>query len=308
MEISNQGIIYDIQRYASHDGPGIRTLVFLKGCPLRCIWCSNPESQSLAPEIMHFPEKCINCNRCVKACKYGAMIFSRSGRDFISGRCSNCGKCADACLTGAIVKSGSAWTVEQVLEEVNKDISFYRKSRGGVTLSGGEPLFQPAFCLSLLKSFKENHLNTALETCGLASWKDLEQGLRLIDYLFFDLKCSDEKKHIELTGASNVRILENAIHAASMMKKQEKTMVIRIPLIPGYNDDLENISQLCQFISKNLSGVKLVELLPYHRLGEKKYQRLGRQYLLAGLASPGREKLEQCYSIVESYGLKVHCE
>ena len=308
MGVSNKGIIFDIQRYGTHDGPGIRTLVFLKGCPLHCLWCSNPESQSINPELMIFDEKCINCNRCVNTCPNEAIIRFNESRNYIQEKCHKCGKCSDACLTGSIKMIGEYLSIEQVLEEVKKDINFYRKSHGGVTLTGGEPIYQPEFSIKLLETFKKNKINSALETSGYGHWEFLKEILSLTDYLFFDIKFIDEEKHKKFVGVSNSIILENIVRASKLMKIQDKRMVIRIPLIPSITDEKENISKICCFIKSYLQGNELIELLPYHRLGEGKYKRLRREYYLTGLKPPSRETIEKCISIVQDNGLKIHKE
>jgi len=293
-----EGWIYDIQRFSLHDGPGIRTTVFMKGCPLKCVWCHNPESQSSLPEIAEFKDKCIGCGRCVEVCPEKAITETRwsINREI----CTRCGKCAEVCPSGARKIIGKKMTIEDVLEEVKKDKVFYKNSGGGITLSGGEPLMQTLFSQELLRRCKKDNIHTAIETSGYASWFNFNKVLPFIDLIFYDIKHIDPLKHKEYTGKSNILILENL---KKIVKKDNVNIVIRIPLIPGYNDAEEHIISVAKFL-RGLKYIKKIELLPYHRLGEAKYNRIGREYGIT-IGSPSKNQINKTKELLESYGFQV---
>ena len=219
-----QGWVFDIQRYSVNDGPGIRTTVFLKGCPLGCLWCDNPESQYKMPELLYLPSLCVNCQRCVAVCEFGATTVGPDGKIQINrSLCQVCGKCVEACLTGARVLMGRLMGVEEVVQVVNKDTLFYRNSGGGVTVSGGEPTHQAEFVKALLARCHESGLHTALDTCGLVEWDVLEEILEYTDLVLFDLKHMDSEEHRKLTGVGNEIILQNLERLASF-----KSVVVRV--------------------------------------------------------------------------------
>ncbi|MFX1451911.1 MAG: glycyl-radical enzyme activating protein [Promethearchaeota archaeon] len=293
------GTIFNIQRYCIHDGPGIRTLVFFKGCPLRCLWCSNPESQELSPEILFSSNKCIGCGKCAEVCPENAIIKStdkRINRD----KCNLCLKCIETCYAEALEVAGKKMTLEEVVKEVEKDRPFYEKSNGGITVSGGEPLMQPKFLKALLKECKSRGINTAIETCGYANWSTFEEILEYLDLILMDLKHINTDSHKELTGKSNEIILEN-IKKISELKKP---IIIRYPLIPGYNDSIETVNKIGKFV-QNLEGVNEINIIPFHRLGESKYEKLDREWTMHEVEPPTTERLEEIKKILESYGLKV---
>ena len=294
-----QGWVFDIQRYSINDGPGIRTTVFLKGCPLICLWCDNPESQAQTPELLYLPSLCINCQRCVAACPTGATTVGSNGLIQIDrGLCQVCGKCVDACLTGARVIVGGLMTVEEVFEIASKDTLFYRNSGGGVTCSGGEPTHQPEFLKAFFSRCQEAGLHTALDTCGLVEWETLEDILEYVDLVLFDLKHMDSEAHRNITGVGNEIILGNLEKASKV-----KPVVVRIPLIPGYTDSKTNIEASGEFISR--IGISQVDVVPYHQLGVGKYERLGKKYALRDLDPISDERTEECIKILERYGLQV---
>jgi len=265
-----QGIIFNIQRYSIHDGPGIRTTVFFKGCPLRCFWCQNPESQVLVPQTFFYRERCTRCGECVKVCPTGASHLLDTSSEIDRDKCITCGKCAEVCPNEARKPVGTYMTVDEVIREVLKDARFYANSGGGVTLSGGEPLLQPEFASALLEKCKFHGLHTALETCGYAPWSAVEQVLRNIDFVLHDIKHVDEKKHITGTGVSNRLIIENARKIARL-----KPMRVRVPLIPGFNDSEQDILEIARFVRSELGAIP-VDLLPYNKMGESKYKLLDR--------------------------------
>ncbi len=294
-----QGWVFDIQRYSINDGPGIRTTVFLKGCPLGCLWCDNPESQSKMPELLYLPSLCTNCQRCVAVCSTGATTVGSNGQIQIDrSLCQVCGKCLEACLSEARVIIGKLMSVEEVFEIVRKDTLFYRNSGGGVTASGGEPVHQPEFVRALLTRCQGAGLHTALDTCGFGEWNTLEDILEHVDLVLFDLKHMDTEMHRRLTGVGNEIILQNLERTAKL-----KPVIVRIPLIPGHTDSKANIEASGQFLSR--IGVSRVDVVPYHQLGVGKYQRLGRQYALSDVAACSDEREEICMQILERCGLEV---
>lgn len=264
------GTVFNIQKYSIHDGPGIRTTVFLKGCPLACEWCQNPESQSREPEIMINRNLCTGCGRCVSECAAGACSLSEGFSVTDRDKCLVCGRCVEFCPNEARKVSGMTMTVDQVVKEVLKDLKFYENSGGGVTISGGEATFQPDFTIAILKKCKESGLHTAIETCGYTSWEVLESVLEHTDLVLFDIKHMDDDLHRRGTGVSNRKILDNARKTAG-----QKPMIVRVPLIPGFNDTEQDVREIAAFaatLSKDID----VELLAYNPLGEGKYESLGK--------------------------------
>lgn len=267
------GMVYDIQRFSLHDGPGIRTLVFLKGCPLRCLWCSNPESQNISEELLYIPSRCIHCDLCYAVCKYSAIKKENYTKDrIIRELCTLCGDCARECPTTALSIKGKKMSVDEVLNEIIKDKKFYESSNGGVTISGGEPFFQPEFTHELLKCFYENGINTAVETSGDTPWESIEYSLPYINLFLFDIKAVNPEKHIKLTKRPNHRILENLKN----LVKEGLPFLLRIPIVPGLNDTENDIKELLNLF-KDLK-ITSVELLEYHELGVSKYEYLNRIY------------------------------
>jgi pyruvate formate lyase activating enzyme len=264
------GIVFNIQRYSIHDGPGIRTTVFLKGCPLTCLWCQNPESQAREPEIMINRNLCTACGRCVSECENGANSLLKGCSVIDRMKCLCCGHCVEICPNEARKLSGTEMTVSEVVKEVMKDQKFYENSGGGVTLSGGEATFQPEFALAILRECKKLGLHTVIETCGYTSWEVLERFLECTDLVLFDIKHVDDDAHKEGTGISNEKILENV---AKMAKA--KAMRVRVPLIPGFNDSEQDVQQIAAFAATLPNEVE-VDLLAYNPLGEGKYESLGK--------------------------------
>ncbi len=296
-----QGIVFDIQAYSLHDGPGIRTTVFLKGCPLACIWCQNPESQRFQPEVMFYPEKCSGCAQCAPACPERAIGMADGKSHIKRDLCQGCGKCADVCLNEARRLSGRAWSAEDVVAEVKKDSAFYRRSGGGVTLSGGEPLAQAEFSTAILALCKQAGLHTAIETTGMATWGTLVQVLQHVDLVLYDLKHMDSASHQKCTGVPNDLILENL---KRIRKEYSVPIVIRVPIVPGYNADLGNIEATARFIAREIGGGTRVNILAYHRLGETKYGRLERDGETA-ITPPTGGEMAAIQKRMEAHGLTV---
>jgi pyruvate formate lyase activating enzyme len=297
------GTVWDIRRYSLHDGPGIRTTVFLKGCPLTCSWCCNPESQAPVPEVTWIGERCLNCGACVESCPRDAITLDRSNRRRVDrARCDACGICAEQCQGGAMTLVGRSVNVDDVLREVAQDSIFYSRSGGGLTLSGGEPLSQPGFAAELLRRYKADFIgwHTTVETCGDAPWEDLALIVPHADLFLFDLKHMDASEHLRLTGAGNERILENLGRLAG----SGADVRIRFPLVPGCNDDEQNIVRTARFV-KSMLRLDRIDILPYHRLGEPKYRRLGRRYRLADVPAASNEDVLLARALFERFGLRV---
>ena len=298
-----KGIVFNIARFAIHDGPGIRTVVFLKGCPLRCAWCSTPESHVLSPEMGYYADRCIRCGRCAEVCPPQAITVT-DGHEVITDKnlCDACGRCVEVCPVGARRMLGTEMTVEEVLTEVEKDALFYWNSGGGVTLSGGEPTMQPVFSGEILKTCQERGIHTAMETCGHSDWDTLDRLLRYVDLLYVDLKNMSPAAHEKDTGKGNTLILDNIEKVAAL--HPETGLIIRVPVIPGYNDSVENILQTARFVC-HLKGVERIELLPYHRLGVSKYGVLFREYDLRHVEIPQEDHLRHLEERMRSCGLEV---
>lgn len=298
-----KGRIFNIQRYSIHDGPGIRTTVFLKGCPLRCLWCQNPEGISPKNELFFNKERCTGCGRCVETCEKKAITITDSVARTDRKLCIGCGKCVEVCPNEARQIVGKEVSVEEVVEVVKKDRIFYERSGGGVTLSGGEPLMQPIFVQKLLERCKLDGIHTTLDTSGFASWDTLKEVLKYTDLILYDFKCMDPEKHRVFTGVSNELILENVRRITSEFSTP---IWARIPIIPGYNDDIENIRATASFLTKVLKDrVERVNLLPYHRLGEVKYERLERENT-STISEPPEEQILEIKAIFESFGLQAY--
>lgn len=292
------GIVFDIQRFSVHDGPGIRTIVFLKGCPLSCLWCSNPESQKLAPIVMFQRDKCIGCEKCLHACKFGAINLDAPKR--VDHRaCTSCGECASICPTGALVLKGERMTVEKVVSVLKKDTVTYRKSGGGITLSGGEPLVQWAFAAELLKACKAQGWHTAMETTGHASEDAVEAVFPYVDLALLDIKSMDPQTHKRATGITPEVIHRNAPRIAQLSQT-----VVRVPTIPSINATDEEFVRISHF-AKTLQGVDTIHVLPYHTYGENKYDLIGKDYPMGGEIKPlPPEDAARFQRIVQGQGLR----
>lgn len=296
-----EGIVFNISRYAIHDGPGIRTTVFLKGCPLSCWWCHNPEGISPDPEVSSRLNRCIRCGLCVDACSKHAISMSDCGPVTDATLCSPCLDCAEACPADAREVVGRTMTVAEVIAEIRKDVPFYDESGGGVTFSGGEPLMQAPFLIELLDACGELDIHRTVDTSGYAANKILMEVAERADLFLYDLKHMDPEVHIRYTGVGNERILENLRCLASA----RAAVRVRIPLIPGVNDDRRNIEQTGEFI-RTLARIDCVDLLPYHDVARSKYDRFGYAYRLGKIPAPDLAQLQEIASMLSSYGLSVN--
>jgi len=292
------GLVFDIRRYSVHDGPGIRTTVFFKGCPLSCWWCHNPEGRSPKPSLMIFRERCRRCGECIQVCPHGAIVKVEDGFH-TTPACRACGACARVCPARARELAGHWMTVTEVLEEIEKDLIFYDESGGGVTFSGGEPLLQPLFLEALLDACAERRIHTVVDTCGFADRHLLRHLSGKAGMFLYDFKLFDPVKHEKYVGVPNDSILENL----EALAQGGSTVIIRFPVIPGVNDGPEDVDQMTEF----LASLRLldVHLLPYHRIGIDKYVRLGMGYRLPELEPPLPDRLQRIAQQFERKGFVV---
>lgn len=297
---SDAGTIFNLARYSTHDGPGIRTAVFFKGCPLSCWWCHNPESQSPSPQLIFREDRCIHCFACVNACPHQALVVIDENPTAVRDSCELSGECVRVCYSGAREIVGKRMTSAEIMNEIEKDTVFYDESGGGVTFSGGEPFMQPRFLTSLLKLSKERRIHTAVETCGFVDPEILAGASTYVDQYLYDLKIIQDENHRRFTRVSNALILQNLRYLA----RSHNHVVIRFPVIPSVNDDEENVSQLGEFVS-SLRAIEEIDVLPYHELGIAKYKRLGVNYKMQETKPPSSEEVTSIAERLREYGLKV---
>ncbi len=295
-----KGIVSDIQRCSFHDGAGIRTTVFLKGCNLHCAWCHNPECHRPGPELQFFSEKCIGCGACLTACRQGAHVVEDGRRRFLRELCVACGACARSCYAGALVLVGREMEAREVSAEVLEDRAFYESSGGGITLSGGEPLCQHEFAAEVLALAKSEGIHTAIETNMAWPWEHAADVLCVTDLVMMDIKMMDAARHEEWTGASNEQVLANA----RRLSEGPQALVVRTPVVPGVNDTPGEIAAIAELI-RDFPNLEHYELLPYHPLGTSKYRGLGMEYPLEGLQSPAPDHMRTLAAAARGSGIEV---
>lgn len=296
----DQATIFNIQKYSLHDGPGIRTTVFFKGCPLSCKWCHNPESLNKEKQIIRNEVSCRLCGSCTIACPTNALKLKKNTIEFDRFKCIACGSCEEVCYHDAIKIVGKEMTVDEILKVILKDKIFYDESGGGVTFSGGEPLLQSDFLKELAKKCKFSGIHTALDTSGFTKWETLDRLTNYIDLILYDLKSIDNEKHIEFTGVSNEIILDNL----KKLKNKDIDIFLRLPIIKGINDSIEEADRIVEFIDGN-KNIRQINLLEYHKMGMEKYPRLGKKYELTGEEKPEKVTVEYLKKIYEEAGYKV---
>lgn len=303
--LMESGFVFDIKRFALHDGPGLRTTVFLKGCPLSCLGCHNPEGQLTGPELLFRPDRCTACGDCVSACLSQAISLAEGAITVHWDRCELTGACVDVCLPGALELVGQPRPVEEILDILEDDRIFFDESKGGVTFSGGDPFAQPDFLRALLKGCRERELSVVLDTCGHVAPETFRELASQAEHLLFDLKLMDEERHETFSGVHNRWILENLAWAAGGCGPEPcPTLTVRVPLIPGVNDDEENLLATAAFLV-GLPKVPPVDILPYHRLGVDKYHRMGREYHLSDVAPPLSDTVGRAVRHLTEAGLEV---
>ena len=296
-----RGTTFNVQRFCTHDGPGIRTTVFFKGCPLSCQWCHNPEGLSRDREMAYDPTKCIGCRACLLACQHDAHEFLPDGEHLRHAeRCVRCGGCVETCFAGALEAVGEEKSAREIVDVVLRDKPFYDNSGGGVTLSGGEPLYQPEFSTEILRLCRQAGVGTAIETSCLVSWATIEPFLPLTDHWMCDVKHVGGQRHRELTGADNRQILENV----RRLRAEGAAVLIRLPLIPGLNDEEEDLRALGAFV-KEIQPQDGLEIMPYHRIGQGKYERIDKEYSLSDLPEASDDDVRRAAALLREGGAEL---
>ena len=298
--VETKAVITNIQKFSVHDGPGIRSTLFLKGCPLRCPWCANPENIAPLPQLMFYPTKCIHCGLCIKRCPQGAVFEEGGALKLHKDRCTNCGACAAICASRARMIKGEWMTAQEVRREIDQDLAFYRNSSGGVTFSGGEPMLHPDFIVEIASAYKRMGLNSAVETCGYVPWSTFEQVLPWVDLFLYDLKFMSNRKHLIYCGSGNDLILSNLSRLCGQAR-----VIVRIPIIPGINDTPEDLRLAGEFLANLKDRIEAVHCLPYHNMGISKYEALHMEYYLPDVELPKPESMNQIKAFLEQYGLRV---
>ena len=295
-----QGVITDIQHFSIHDGPGIRTTVFFKGCSQRCFWCHNPETLATQPQLQLYLDRCIGCGACFEVCPEGAHQMTDGERSFDRDACTGCGACADTCYARALVLVGETKSADEIVETVLRDRAFYETSGGGVTLSGGEPLLQLDFAEAILSRCRQEGIHTAVETAANMPWEQLAHILPVTDLLMMDIKVMDSEKHRAVTGVPNARILENA----RRLGETKIPLIVRTPIVPGVNDDEASVSAIAAFVAE-LPNVVYYELLRFHGMAESKYASLEMDHRARDLVAPAKAQMEALSETARGFGLEV---
>jgi pyruvate formate lyase activating enzyme len=295
----SEGMIFNVQRYSTEDGPGIRTTVFMKGCPLRCPWCQNPEGLSKEPALVWYQSRCVAAHECVKVCQEGALKLTEEGMSIDREKCTRCGECVKACPAGALELIGKRYNTEELLDEILRDRAFYEKSNGGITFGGGEPMLQVDFLENVLPKLKETDIYVAIDTCGAVPWEYFERIIDYVDLFLFDLKLLDEGKFKQYTGGNIGLVTDNARQISS----RKIPMWIRTPIIPGYTDDEENIKDISEFINRNIATAQRYELLSFNNMCKSKYERLDMNWELKGVPLIEKERMEEFKKIAEDAGV-----
>ncbi|MFX1356134.1 MAG: glycyl-radical enzyme activating protein [Promethearchaeota archaeon] len=305
---ADQGLVFQIQKMSTEDGPGIRTTVFFKQCSLKCIWCHNPESILKKKQLEWFKHKCIGCRTCIKVCEQKALSFDEEGLNIDRKKCNNCGICSEECPSTALHMWGELWNLDDLFYEIEKDKVYYTQSKGGITVSGGEPTLQSDFIMAFLRKCKENGISTALDTCGYASRKIFERILPFVDLVLLDIKEIDSNRHEKFTGVPNDLILENAIWISEYIKNNGKNIWIRTPIIPNYTATEENIRGIGDFIVNKLSNIpERWDLLAFNNLCTSKYERLDMDWPLKNFSLMTDDEIENFYEFAKQSGVKnVH--
>ena len=297
--------IFQIQKMSTEDGPGIRTTVFMKQCPLKCVWCHNPESILKKPQLEWLKHKCIGCKTCIETCQEIALSFGEDGLNINREKCTSCGECSEACPSTALNMLGKWWNIDDLFREIEKDKVYYTKSKGGITVSGGEPTQQPEFIELFLKRCKENGISTAIDTCGYASYSIYEKLLPYVDLILFDIKLINSEKHKEYTGVPNERILESAVLISNYIERNGKKMWIRTPIIPHFTATDDNIRAIGEFIVNKLNNIpERWDLLSFNNLCTAKYERLDLDWVLKEEPLMTKDKLEHFYELAKNTGVK----
>ena len=302
--MNQKGVVLDIDRFSTHDGPGIRTSIFLKGCPLSCKWCHSPESQSSEFELLYHKMQCIGCGKCASACPHDVITheIETKGIKINREKCTRCYACVKSCPSKALIKCGKEYTTEELIASIKDDIPFFKNSGGGVTVSGGEPLLQPAFVYEFLSGCHDLGIDTLLQTSGHGSWEDLKRISKYCSTIYFDIKLLDSEQHKEWTGHINATIHDN-LKSLCMDNEGIKKITICIPCIPGINDSIINIEKIIFFVKD--MGIKSVRLLPYNNMAGERYSWIDRDFYFKDSQSRNKEYYEELYDIAEKAGLDI---